>query len=129
MLLYSIMRRTPAILVIVALLASPLALLARGLACEPPVCVCMCSRPHGHSFSPQFNAADLHRIAAGYCPFCGMKLKHHLADYGFIAPIAPTAPLPFIAIPSPAIAREKTAILTSSPVSGFFLEPFEPPRA
>jgi hypothetical protein len=89
----------------------------------------MCSGQKGHSSSPQLNAADLHRIAAGYCPFCGMKLKHHPADYGFIAPIAPTAPLPVVAIPSPASAREFAANFTQSPVSGFFSEPFEPPRA
>jgi len=118
----------PAILVIVALLASPLALLARGLACANAECVCMCARPHGHSSSPQSGSARLHR-AAEYCPYCGMKVKYHLADYGFIAPIAPTAPLPFIAIPSPAVARENAAIFTPSPVSGFLPEPFEPPRA
>jgi hypothetical protein len=122
-------RRTPAILVIVALLASPLALLARGLACEPSVCICTCSGQHGHSSSPQLDAADLHRVAGGYCPACRTKLKHHPADYGFIAPVAPTAPLPVVAVPSPAVAREFAATFTQSPVAGFFSNPFEPPRA
>ena len=128
MLVYSIMRRTQAILVIVALLATPLALVARGLACDTSVCVCACCRPHGHSSPPQFTAAEHRRIAAGYCPYCGMKLKHRSMDYGFLAPIAPTAPLPVAAVPSPAIARETVAIFTPSPLSGYLPEPFEPPR-
>ena len=129
MLVYSLMRRTQAILAIVALLATPLALVARGLLCDTSVCACMCCKSHSNSSAPRFTAAELRRITAGYCPYCGRKLQHRPADYGFIAPIAPTAPLPVVTVPSPAIARETPAIFTPSPLSGYLPEPFEPPRA
>ena len=92
------MFRFPAILVVVALLASPLALLARGLACDSSQCDCMamCQRQAAH---------DRH-LCGGiqHAPMCGTHQGRHAIDYGFVAPIPPTAPLPSRIIFRPASA-------------------------
>jgi len=123
------MRRTQTVLIIVALLATPLALVARGMACESPACPCACERLHGHAPSQQTQSVTLRRIATGYCPYCGKKLGHHTTDFGFLAPIAPTAPIPAAALPRPHIARAAAATFEQASVAGFSIEPFQPPRA
>jgi len=118
------MFRTQAIVVVKALLSVPLALLARGLACDTSNCQCaaMCGAQE-HS---------AHRTLCGEAPrapMCGTHQGHHALDYGFIAPIAPTAPLSQVKLDSPVLSRELIAEYAQSSVAGFFSAPFEPPRS
>jgi hypothetical protein len=118
------MLRFPAYFAIVALLAAPLALVARGIACNPSQCDCMalCAR--------QAAAHDMHLCGATkHAPMCGTHRGNHSLDYGFIAPLAPTAPLPRIQLAPPTGASELLAAYTQAAIAGFSSAPFEPPRS
>jgi hypothetical protein len=119
------MLRLPAYLVILALLATPLALLARGIACNPSECDCMalCAR--------QAAAQNMHLCGAREhaAPMCGTHRGNHALDYGFVAPIAPTAPIPLAQIAPLFVSSELVAPYEQSPVSGFVSALFEPPRS
>jgi hypothetical protein len=112
------MRRAQAILVVVALLAAPLALLARGMACESSSCTMMCCLPQGsHSHQGQPMACN-----------CPMKSGKRLPDFGLLAPIAPTAPAAHVTLAAPEITRGFFSVFAQSASSGFLSAPFEPPR-
>jgi len=122
------MRRMKAMLVIVALLATPLALLARAIACESCACVTMCCASH---------SAHRQRGKGALCSSssneqgaqCGMKSGKQLPDFGLLAPIAPTAPLPLARLAAPKVSRNAVSPLVEFARSGFLAAPFEPPRA
>jgi hypothetical protein len=124
------MRRVHAIFVIVALLATPLALLARA-DCGETACDCMCSlvqeslsskdqHPHGKMLCGQ---------AAAQKPACTMNAKHHPPDYGLNTLMAPTAPLSFAVLSPPAAARQIVVQPTQPASAGFLSAPFQPPRS
>src|ERR1700690_2992600 len=118
------MLRFPVYLVIAALLATPLALLARGIACNPSQCDCMalCAR--------QAAARDMHLCGATkHAPMCGTHRGNHALDYGFISPMAPTAPIPRAQLAGPSSSNEFVAAYAQSSVTGFLPAPFEPPRS
>jgi len=118
------MLRFPVYLVLLALLATPLALLARGIACNPSECDCMalCAR--------QAATQNMHLCGATKrAPMCGTHRGNHALDYGFIAPMAPTAPLSHPRLARPAISNEFVAQYVQSSVAGFLSAPFEPPRS
>jgi len=119
------MLRLPAYLVILALLATPLALLARGIACNPSECDCMalCAR---QAASQHMHLCGASKHAA---PMCGTHRGNHALDYGFIAPIAPTAPIPLAQLAPLFASSEWVAPYEQSPVSGFVSALFEPPRS
>lgn len=121
------MFRAQAILVVIALLATPLALLARGIVCDPSECDCMiaCAGQTSHGAAQDRPLCG----AAKRAPMCGMHQGHHALDYGLVAPIAPTAPLPHVKLTGPAISTEYVAPYAQSPVAGFSSAPFEPPRS
>jgi hypothetical protein len=91
------MRRTKAILVIIALLATPLALLARAAGIDAMDCNGMCCLPHGphHSMPhhpPQSSTHDsisCEHGAAAHIFECAMNAGHQHMDYGFFSPSAP----------------------------------------
>ena len=93
------MRRLQAIAVIVALFATPLALLARGMACEASLCTICCPLHVSHSHSGQPMACR-----------CSTKSRNAAPDFGLIAPIAPTMPAPLFTVFAPALHR---ALLSS----------------
>jgi hypothetical protein len=89
------MRRAQAILVIVALLSTPLALLARVNDPGMPDCNGMCCLPHSsHHHSPartpppepQKDDMACHHGAAGQMMECSMNSGQHRMDYGLLAP-------------------------------------------
>ncbi|MGA3301500.1 MAG: hypothetical protein ABSD87_15575 [Candidatus Acidiferrales bacterium] len=106
------MRRVKAILVIVALLSAPLAVLAQTSSEDVPSCGGMCCLPHHGAHNPLFNCGDTHAV------------------HFFVSPLAPTkaSNLAFIErLDRPTAAKfhsELTAI-----VPGFLAAPFQPPRA
>jgi hypothetical protein len=112
-------------LVIIALLATPLALLARGIACAPSDCNCAMAELASHSAAQNQHLCG----ATKHVPMCGTHPGHHPLDYGVIAPIAPTAPLPYAQLTRPAISAEIIAQYAQSTVAGVFSIPFEPPRS
>ena len=97
------MRRAQAILVIVALLATPLALLARSAAGSMSGCAGMCCPTHGspcRSRTSRKNAVPSRRSSAMSFE-CTMTSGHHGIDYGLIVPVAPTAPSAITSVGTP----------------------------
>jgi hypothetical protein len=111
------MRRAELLLVIFALLATPLALLGRALSCESASCPMLCCLPHA-SHSPHGAQMPCH---------CSGK-SHKLPNFGLIAPIAPTAPSEFASLDQPRAAQESLSITSASARQGFSVAPFTPPR-
>ena len=120
------MRRAQAILVSVALLATLLALLARGVGSESPECSSMCCLSHGHH-AAQHKAMECQHGATGHLFECSMTSSHHTA-YGMVAPIVPTVPsaLAYLAIPDN--SREILAQFGELSAAGLVSVLFQPPR-
>ncbi|HXQ26347.1 MAG TPA: hypothetical protein VN822_08085 [Candidatus Acidoferrales bacterium] len=112
------MRRLRAIVVILALLATPLALLARGMACEAAACTMCCPMHASHSHSGQPMACQ-----------CSTKSRNSAPDFGLIAPITPTRPAPRVTVFGPEVNRQLLSSYAQSAVSGFLSAPLQPPRA
>ncbi len=111
------MQRAKATIVIVALLAVPLALLARGMACGASSCPMTCC---------------MHRGSSGNHPMvchCGGKSSSHIPDFGLIAPLPPTEPEAFVAIAAPSSLRLPMHSQSRLSLPGFVPVPFEPPKA
>jgi hypothetical protein len=120
------MRRAQAILVIVALLATPLALLARGVSAEAPECTGMCCLPHGHH-AAQHKDMKCEHGGIGHVFECTMKSDHH-TECGLIAPIVPTVPSAMASIAIPDVSGDAlTQFREISPI-GLASVPFQPPR-
>jgi hypothetical protein len=117
------MRRFHGMFVIIALLAAPIALLARGFACDMSECDCKmtCAMQVSHS-RPMCGMAT-------HAPMCATHQGHHPLDYGFIAPFAPAVPLPQAALVAPVVSREFVSQLAQFSVDGISSAPFEPPRS
>ena len=71
---------------------------------------------------------DCHH-GAGHAMFCSMKAGRQLMDFGFLAPLAPTAPSSSVMLVLPVPARSAIAQSSDSAAAGFFSAPFEPPRS
>lgn len=127
-------RRAQSILLVIALLATPLALLARGIACDSS-CDCMvCCMAHRASGAPsattsraQGTGSSCAHDVAGHMT-CGMHTKHSALDFGFIAPMAPTFIEPLIHIAAPAAVRQPVANFKQFPFATDLSVPLEPPR-
>jgi hypothetical protein len=126
------MRRTQAIFVIVALLASPIALLARGMAGDSGECDHLCCLRHSSHITAKRSLSEgmiCHRGAASHKCDCAMESGQKSMDYGLLAPIVPTAPSAILSIQNPEVSREHFAQILEQVSSGFLSLPFEPPRA
>lgn len=121
------MRRVQAIFVILAFLAAPVALLARGVFCDPTECKCMTVCAHQMSSSSS-STRPLCGMAK-HAPMCGTQQGHHALDYGFIAPFAPAIPLPQAEMAVPATMRAIMVTFSQSSIDGISSLPFEPPRS
>src|ERR1700729_2166523 len=100
------MRRAQAILVIVALLATPLALLARSAAGSMSGCAGMCCPAHGaHAARVLHEKMLCHQGELGHVFECAMTSGHHGVDYGLIVTVAPTAPSAIASVGIPDISR------------------------
>ena len=123
------MRRAQALLVIVALLAAPLALLARSAAGSMSGCAGMCCPTHGtHTARVLHEKMLCHHGEPGHVLKCTMTSGHHGVDYGLIVPVAPTAPSAIASVGIPDLSRAVTAQLHEAAASGFLSTPFQPPR-
>lgn len=131
------MRRMQAILVIVALLSTPLALLARAMGTESMACNDgMCCLPHEPHRSTAHHAhqgtvhegMSCEHGTASHIIECTMNAGHHL-DYGLLSPIAPTKPSALAGVAAshpPNMAAVRSAAQDIS--AGFVANPFQPPR-
>ncbi len=133
------MRRVQAILVIVALLSTPLALLARAVEPGMPDCNGMCCLPHGgHHHSPAKNIAPAapddemacHHGAVGHMMDCSMRSAQQRMDYGLIAPFPPARTSVVASIDLPKVSRLVRSQFPACNLStGFLAGPFQPPRS
>ena len=132
------MRRAQAILVIIALLATPLALLARATDSGMPDCNGVCCLPHGshHSLArnpspaPQHEEMACHHGAAGHMMECRMKSGQHRMDYGLLAPYPPARTSALLSLIVPKVSRVANSHLFAGNLSaGFLAGPFQPPRS
>jgi hypothetical protein len=132
------MRRVHAILVIVALLATPLALLARAVDPGMPDCNGMCCLPHGsHHHAPARNSSPepskddmaCHHGAAGHMIECSMRSGEERMDYGLLAPFPPAQTSALVYIDRPKVSRIGNSQFPAGNLSaGFLAGPFQPPR-
>lgn len=112
------MQRVKAAIVLVALLAIPLALLARGMACESTAGPMICCMLHGSHHGNQPMVCH-----------CAGKSSSHVPDFGLIAPLPPTEPEAFAAIAAPGSLRQPMYSQSPFSLRGFVAVPFQPPKA
>jgi hypothetical protein len=127
------MRRAQSILVVVALLATPLALLSRVYSDASADCGQFCCLPHAshlaqvHEGMPESMACQ--HGTAGHMLICSMKSGHHHVDYGLNSPVDPTSVSSLIQIAPPVATRRDFASQANSTAFGLRPAPFEPPRS
>jgi len=116
------MRQIQSVTLIVALLAVPLALVARSCACAPQQCTMTCCLLHKH-------AMKMNCSGASGASTCAMQCNSHKnIDYGLASPLAPTQIAERSALPAPKVARLSSFLPRRMASSGFTFEPFKPPR-
>lgn|SRR5271154_3052341 len=125
------MRRARIILVLVSLVSSPLALLARSEACAEACtkscCVALHHTANGAGSGAASHCHSNHREPLARC--CDEPTSNHALDYGFTI-LIPFSILPEVAsIEAPAISRIAVASNVLISPSTFVSTPFEPPRA
>jgi hypothetical protein len=127
------MRRAQSILVVIALLATPLALLSRVYSNTSADCGQFCCLPHAaHASQTHQSMADgmsCQHGAAGHMLICSMKSGGHHADYGLNSPVDPTSVSSLIRIAPPAASRRALTSQVEFPAFGLHSPPFEPPRS
>jgi hypothetical protein len=127
------MRRAQTVVVVIALLAVPLALLARSFSPSPSDCGQFCCLPHGlhssqaHQSMPE--GISCNHGAAGHMLMCSMKSGHHHVDYGLNSPVDPTSVSSLIRITPPVASRRDLASHMDLLAFGFLPAPFEPPKS
>ena len=120
------MRRVQSAIVIVALLAIPLALLARTGPCAQSQCSRMCDLIL-RSVRAQHMRCTCGMTADG--SQCARNSSQKIPDYGLTAPIAPTMLSARIAVAAPDSSRRPIARNPESSAFGFRFELIQPPRA
>jgi hypothetical protein len=126
------MRRLHAILAIVAMLAAPLALLARAGACVHPCCEKLCCDSPQANAKQESNTVGLmcHRHASAAAETCFVKSNcNHALEYGFASPLPPTVFFAAEELRAPQVQPRALSFIGFSPRDGFSPTPFEPPRS
>jgi hypothetical protein len=127
------MRRAQSVLLVIALLATPLALLARANSYAASDCGQFCCLPHAaHASETRQSIADgmsCQHGAAGHTLICSMKSGSHHIDYGLNSPVDPTSVSSLIQIAPPVVSRSAPASQVEFPAFGLHSPPFEPPRS
>jgi hypothetical protein len=123
------MRRFHAIVVMVTLLATPLALLARsgaGDACQ--CCGAYCPMRHAHSSQHQKKMMCGSMLIEDQTCHCTTKLND-LPDYGWNTLMSPTTPSVRARIRAPGASRRVVILYAEFSVLGLVSLPFKPPRS
>src|ERR1700722_10779620 len=120
------MRRAQAILVIVALLATPLALLARSAGGSMSGCAGMCCPTHvPHAARVLHEKMLCHHGEFAHVFERMMTSGQPCLDYRLSLPVAPTAPSAIGSVGSPGVSRAVTAPRYEGASSGFLSTPFQ----
>jgi hypothetical protein len=135
--MFTAMRRMEAILLVFALLATPLALLASGVAAGPQGCRRFCCLPHAAHNSPMSQSKKAGKDAEMACHHgearhmieCGMKSGEGTLEYASLAPIPPTVLSPSAKLAAPEICRHHFEQHDAFATPGILTAPFEPPRS
>jgi len=123
------MRRAQAILAIIALLSTPLALLARSAGGTMSGCAGMCCPIHGaHAARVLHEKMPCHHGEPGHFFECTMTPGHHGIDYGLISTVAPTSPSAITSVSAPDVHRAVASRQGEAATSGFLSTPLQPPR-
>jgi len=122
------MRRIQAVSVIVALLAVPLALVARGYACASQNCTMMCCLSSGRHSAHAMNMDCQHSSSGASACMMRCSSRGKAVDYGLASPIAPTQLSAVSALPAPDLARANATAIFPAMLNGFPRLPFDPPR-
>ncbi|MGH9774629.1 MAG: hypothetical protein ACRD50_06740 [Candidatus Acidiferrales bacterium] len=129
------MRRANCILALLALLAAPLALLARNQACEQDDCTMTCCRPHSQTHQTRVPDATQtkghcqHQASDDEC-CCQMRSAgNHGPNLGIAAPLPPTLPESVHSIPAPPYSRNLGIVRYICAPDGIALDLLKPPRA
>lgn len=116
------MRRIQATALVLALLAVPMALVARVLADAPQECTMACCRGQ--------RASTMHCAhGTGAAPFAMWGCAAQMPDYGVAAPIAPTELSASVTLQEPQARRAIFTFRALNFTTGYSFPPFEPPRA
>ena len=128
--------RYSGLVLILALLMSPLSLLIRSSARGASSCNGMCCRPHGTRAS--MGGDQGYESRAKRMP-CGRGANEHAAicpintspqgEYTLVAPLRPATLCAQARMPGPQLARQTSSQQTETPLAGFLPIPFEPPRS
>jgi hypothetical protein len=124
------MHRAKAILLVLSLLAAPVALLARGSACgERSCCRKLCCEPHAQMPRSGDRGMACHRHSARAQDCAMTSACNHTLDYGFVSPLPLTVlqAADSLTMPQPAGKIVYLSFATAS--GGFHPAPFEPPRS
>lgn len=120
------MRRVQSAMTIVALLAIPLALLARTGPCAQSNCSRMCAIILRSVRAQHMRCTCGMTTDGSQCP---MNSSQKIPDYGLNAPMAPTMPSARVVVAAPGFTRRAIAREVESPTFGFRFELIQPPRA
>lgn len=120
------MRRIQAATLIVALLAVPLALVARAYAGASEECTMACCRGR-HATAMKMNMCK--HASKGAAP-CTMGCDSQPApDYGLASPLGPFQLAAVAQLPTRGMARDNFVTARVFDSAGYFPPPFNPPRA
>jgi hypothetical protein len=113
------MRRAQAIIVVLALLALPLAPLAWGMTCDSNAAPMLyCPMHYSHSASGKLMLCQ-----------CQGKSPQRTLEFTLAAPIPPGSASARVEIAAPGSQRDNFDALRLATLSGYSSAPFEPPRA
>src|SRR5579859_967480 len=128
--------RYSGLVLILALLISPLSLLFRSSARGASSCNGICCRPHGTRARLGGDQAQESRTRRTPC---GRGTNEHAAiclintnpqaEYTFVAPLRPATLCAQARMAGPQLARQTSSQPTETPLAGFLPIPFEPPRS
>jgi hypothetical protein len=120
-------RRIQAASLIVALLAVPLALAARGYADASQECAMACCR--GRHVSAAKMKCGHAAKSGGDAVLCTMGCESHTPDYGLNCPLPPFQLSASAKLPAMRPARASFSAMMILDFAGYFSPPFNPPRA
>jgi hypothetical protein len=124
------MRRGINLVVALALLAMPVALLARIHDCATmPCCRRMCLLAHSRGAAMPMAGDHNQRLPRGFCQLSDSCPCRGQTPWGLTILILPTPPPPAQSLPLLEASRCRLALASSRSLAGFGLKPFEPPRS
>src|ERR1700733_2272648 len=122
------MRRIQAIVALLAILAAPLALIARGNACASSCAkyCCPLSSQRANS-TPKMNCHDQSSSDSKDC--CSAPVPNHVLDYGFATPLPRTLLTAAVVVEAPQISHRSISRVKLNESSISVPPPIEPPRS